>query len=206
MKYTVTGVRSLQTVLKELGPAIREGHRIQSGRPFETMGLSLRELLANWLLCAAVNSVTQPPDRLTFTSDPTGGDGIIVDTVSGETWPTEHVMVPNLPRNSAKDVETLVLEAIAHKHQKGPTYASGKTLVVFLNGGNGAMWFPDSVAHQMPSPLHFEAVWVVGLQGVAADEYVYNVTRLDLSRNHAPAWRVSIGKEFEQWSVEPIVS
>jgi hypothetical protein len=103
-------------------------------------------------------------------------------------------------------VETLILEAIAHKHQKGPTYASGKTLIVFLNEGNGAMWFPDSVARQLPSPLHFEAVWVVGLQSVEAGKYVYNVTRLDLSRGHAPAWRVSIGQEFEQWNVEPIYS
>ena len=206
MRYAVTGITSLQAVLKDLGPFIRDGHRIQSGRPFGKIGLSLRELLANWLLCAAVNSVTRPPDRLSFTSDPMGGDGIIRDTVTEETWPTEHVMVPNLPGNTGKDVAALILEAINHKHRKGPTYAVGKTLVVFLNEGNGAKWFPDTVARQLPSPLHFEAVWVVGLQSVEAGEYVYYATRLDLSRGHAPAWRVRIGQEFDQWQVKPTYS
>lgn len=37
-------------------------------------------------------------------------------------------------------------------------------------------WFPDTVARQLPSPLHFEAVWVVGLQSVEAGVYVYNIT------------------------------
>src|ERR1700688_3848060 len=204
MKYAVTGIKSLQAVLKDLGPFIRDGHLIQSGKTFESMGLNLRELLGNWLLCVAVNSGTTPPDRLSFTSDPLGGDGIIRDAVTEETWPTEHVMVPNLPANAGKDVEALILEAIDHKHKKGPTYARGKTLVVFLNGGNGAKWFPDKVAGQLPSPPHFEAVWVVGLQSVEAGEYVYNIPRLDLSRGHAPVWRVRIGKEFDQWKVEPV--
>jgi hypothetical protein len=204
MKYAVTGIKSLQAVLKDLGPFIRDGHLIQRGQTFESMGLNLRELLGNWLLCVAVNSVTTPPDRLSFTSDPLGGDGIIRDTVTEETWPTEHVMVPNLPDNAGKDVEALILKAIDHKHKKGPTYARGKTLVVFLNEGNGAKWFPDKVAGQLPSPLHFEAVWVVGLQSIDAGEYVYNVTRLDLSRGHALAWRVRISKEFDQWKVEPV--
>lgn len=204
MKYAVTGIKSLQAVLKDLGPFIRDGHLIQRGQTFESMGLNLRELLGNWLLCVAVNSVTTPPDRLSFTSDPLGGDGIIRDTVTEETWPTEHVMVPNRPDNAGKDVEALILKAIDHKHKKGPTYARGKTLVVFLNEGSGAKWFPDKVAGQLPSPLHFEAVWVVGLQSIDAGEYVYNVTRLDLSRGHAPAWRVRISKEFDQWKVEPV--
>jgi hypothetical protein len=204
MKYAVTGIKSLQAVLRDLGPFIRDGHLIQTGQTFESMGLNLRELLGNWLLCVAVNSGTTPRDRLSFTSDPLGGDGIIRDTVTEETWPTEHVMVPNLPANAGKDVEALILEAIHHKHKKGSTYARGKTLVVFLNGGNGAKWFPDKVAGQLPSPLHFEAVWVIGLQSIEAGEYVYNVTRLGLSRGHAPVWRVRIGKEFDQWKVEPV--
>ena len=203
MKYAVTGIKSLQAVLKDLGPFVRDGHLIQRGQTFESMGLSLRELLGNWLLCVAVNSVTTPPDRLSFTSDPLGGDGVIRDSVTEETWPTEHVMVPSLPANAGKDIETLILEAIDHKNKKGPTYARGKTLVVFLNEGSGGRWFPDKVAGRLPEPLHFEASWVVGLHGVEAGEYVYNVTRLDLSRGHAPAWRVGISKEFDQWTVEP---
>jgi hypothetical protein len=206
MKYAVTGIKSLQAVLKDLGPFIRDGHLIQRGQTFGRIGLNLRELLGNWLLCVAVNSVTKPPNRLSFTSDPLGGDGIIRDTVTDETWPTEHVLVPRLSSNAGKSVEALILEAVDHKQKKGPTYAKGKTLVVFLNDGNGRVWLPDNVADRLPSPLHFEAAWVVGLQSAEAGEYVYNVTRLDLSRGHAPVWRVLIGKDFNQWAVEPVLS
>jgi hypothetical protein len=205
MKYQVTHFKSLKDALKELERFIRDGAHLQTGRPSaQLIDLRSREALANWLLCVSVNSVTQP-GRLTFSSDPLGGDGIICDTMTEETWPTEHVMVPDLPGSEAKDVEALILEKVSLKWNRGPTYASGKTLVVFLNAGGGR-WFPDQVARRLPSPLHFEAVWVVGLQGVEADEYIYNVTRLDLSRGHAPAWRVRIGKEFDDWQVEPVSS
>ena len=60
------------------------------------------------------------------------------------------------------------------------------------------------VAEQLPDPLHFEAVWVVSLHGVEAGEYVYNVTRLDLSRGNAPAWCVRIGEDFDSWMVTPV--
>ena len=117
INYPVTGIKSLQAALKDLGPFIRDGHLIQRRQRFESMGLNLRELLGNWLLCVAVNAVLQQPDRLTFTSDPLGGDGVILDTVTGETFLTEHVMVPNLPANAGKAVEALVLEAIDHKNK-----------------------------------------------------------------------------------------
>ena len=140
-------------------------------------------------------------DRLTFTSDPLGGDGIIHDDTTGRTWPTEHVLVPRARGGEAADVETLILNAIRSKRDKGgPAYATGKTLVVFLNAGGGE-WLPNRVARKLPEPLYFEAVWVVALQGVDADEYVYAVTRLDLSQGNAPAWHVRIGRDFDSWEV-----
>ena len=82
-------------------------------------------------------------------------------------------------------------------------YASGKTLVVLLNAAAGK-WLPTKVARQVPEEIDFEAVWVVGLQGVKDGEYVYGVTRLDLSRGNAPVWLVRIAKDFDGWEVEPI--
>jgi hypothetical protein len=203
MKYSVTRFKSLKEAIKELAPYIQNGEHLQTGKPFEQLGgLRSREVLANWLLCAAINSVTQP-DRLTFSSDPVGGDGVICDTATGETWPTEHVLVPSLPNSKVEDAESLILEKIKLKWDKGgAAYAAGKTLVVFLNSG-GELWSPDSVARLLPVPLHFDAVWVVGLQGVESGEYLYAVTRLDLSRGSCPAWRVRIAREFGAWKVEP---
>jgi len=218
MKYQITRFKTLKLCLKELEPCIRNGEHLQTGKPFEQFGgLHSRELLGNWLLCVAVNSTTQP-DRLTFTSDPLGGDGIIVDSVTEETWPTEHVLVPSARAGEGKDADALILEAIEHKQKGGPAYASGKTLVVFLNAAAGE-WFPNKVAKQLPETLAFDAVWVVGLlreplagpqqaagggQGVEAREYVYSVTRLDLRPGNAPTWRVRITKDFDAWEVEPL--
>ncbi len=204
MKYKVTKFKSLHTCIKELEPFIRNGQHLQTGKPFKCFeGLRSRELLANWLLCVAVNSFTQP-DRLTFSSDPTGGDGVIIDSATGETWPTEHVIVPTARPDEKKDIETLILEKINLKQKKGGAeYASGKTLVVFLNADLGE-WYPNKIAKRLPETLDFEAVWVVALQGVEESHYVYNATRLDLSRGNAPIWRIRIWPAFDGWDVTPI--
>jgi hypothetical protein len=199
MKQRVTRFNNLRSCLKELEPFIRNGEHLQTGRPFNRIGLRSREILANWLLCVVANT-TIDPDRLWFSSDPLGGDGIIHDRVTGETWATEHVLVPKARRGAPEQVGALILEAIDKKRSKGgAAYAAGKTLVVFLNAGGA--WLPNAVAEQQPNPLHFEAVWVVSLRGVEADEYVYNVTRLDLSRGNAPTWCVRIGENFDTWKI-----
>jgi hypothetical protein len=205
MKHPTTRFKSLKVALKELEPFIRNGEHLQTGKPFKRFGgLRSRELLANWLLCVAFNYDCRSPDRLTFTSDPLGGDGILYDTESDTSFPTEHVLVPAVRGGKAVDVEALILKAIDRKRKKGwAAYASGKTLVVFLNAGGG-VWHPNRVAKRVPDPLHFAVVWVVGLHHVEAGRYVYGVTQLDLSDGSAPTWLVSIGTDFCTWSIERI--
>ena len=203
MKYPVKRFKSLPVALKELEPFIRNGKHLQTGKPFKKLGgMRSREILANWLLCVAVNSATG--GELTFTSDPVGGDGIICDMATGETWPTEHIIVPRLRAGQTGDAETLILKAIEKKRSKGgAAYATGKTLIVFLDAGAG-VWFPNKVARNLPNPLHFAAVWVVGLQGVEGGEYVYGVTHLDISEWSAPTFLIRIGEDFDSWEVKPI--
>ena len=207
MKYPVTRFKSLDVALKELEPFIRDGEHLQTGKPFEQLhGMRSREALANWLICVAANS-DDGTDRLSFTSDPTGGDGVIYDSRTETTWKTEHVMVPRLrspeAAEAAEQIETRVIEAVALKQGKGAPYASGKQLVVFLNSGCDS-WFPNKVARQLPQPMHFDDVWVVGLQYVDGDEYVYGVTLLDITAGNAPAWRIRIGRNFDGWTVDRI--
>jgi hypothetical protein len=197
--------KSLKIALKELAPFIRDGRHLQVGDVFKKFdGLRSREMLGNWLLCVAVNACVGA-DRLTFTTDPEGGDGLIVDEVNGYVIRTEHVFEPGphpgAPNGRCEDAATLVLEKIAKKNK--PKYA-GQTLVVFCNEGGGTAWYPNKVAKSLPDPLHFEAVWVVALQGVVEGAYTYGVTRLDLRRGNAPAWRVRIAPDFESWQVEPL--
>lgn len=200
MKAKVTRFKNLKVALKELEPFIRNGRHLFIGKPFKRMeGMRSRELLANWLLCVAVNSVTEA-DRLTFTTDPDGGDGLIVDMTTEIAMPTEHVLALKPRSKKPATSDLLILKAITDKQNKGgKAYASGKTLVVFAE--DVGEWFPNKLARQLPDH-DFEAVWVVGVQGVEAGEYVYNVTRLD--RAHAPVWRVRIAENFDAWTVEPV--
>jgi hypothetical protein len=202
MKYPIVGFKSLKEALKELEPFIRNGKHLQTGKPFKKFGgMRSREKLANWLLCVAINATDNR--TLTFSSDPLGGDGIICDPATDETWPTEHVMVPRLRPGQTGDCEALILKAIEQKRSKGGASAAGKTLIVFLEAGGG-IWFPNKVARQLPNPLLFAAAWVVGLHGVSSGEYVYNVTCLDISDGDAPAVSVRVGKDFDSWTVNCI--
>jgi hypothetical protein len=213
MKAQTTQFRSLSVALKELEPFIRNGGHLQTGKPFENFGgLRSRELLANWLLCVTLNAESGD-ERMTFTTDPDGGDGIIYDTEAEQPYPTEHVIVPQVKRkpgegekSDAIDYEALILAAIDQKRSKGgEAYAKGKSLVVFLNAGGDGAWFPNRVARKLPSPLYFAIVWVVGLhQAEAGGEYVYGVTQLDVSEGNAMVWHVRIGKNFDSWRVERV--
>ena len=201
MKYPVKCFKSLPVCLKELERFIRDPQLLLTGRPSKRFGGMLpREMLANWLICVAHNSVTQD-DRLTFTNDPNGGDGIIYDSVAEKAYPTEHVLVLRANSDQAWDIEALILKQVALKWSKGRAYASGKTLVIFLDAGGGK-WSPNKVAKQLPEPLKFEAVWVVGLHKVIAGKYIYGVASLELGVGKVPTWLVRIRKDFGGWMVE----
>jgi hypothetical protein len=213
MKARTKRFRSLSVALKELEPFIRNGEHLQTGKPFENFGgLRSRELLANWLLCVTFNAESGD-ERMIFTTDPDGGDGIIYDAMAEEPYPTEHVMVPKVKRKpgegekcGAIDYEALILAAINQKRSKGgEAYAKGKSLVVFVNAGGDGSWSPNNVARKLPSQLYFAIVWVVGLhQAQAGGEYIYCVTQLDVSEGNAMTWHVRIRKDFDSWQVEAI--
>lgn len=203
MKHRVTRVRNLLLALKELQPFILNGRHLQTGRGFTSLNdMRSREALSNFLICAALDSISFHR-RTIFTSAPdaVGGDGLIHDTVTEVSFPTEHVMVPAIPQTIGRDGGELVLEAIKLKVEKGgAAYATGKTLVVFLFAGVGE-WWPNKVARQLPSPLLFESVWVTGLHGVQRGRYVYDVTRLD---TNSPAFRIRFTPGFDGWEVEGV--
>lgn len=203
MKHHVTRFKSMEIGLKELEPFIRDGMHLQSGKPFKKMGgMRSREAVANWLLCAVVNHTGQR--ELSFTSDPTGGDGVLADAKTGDRFLTEHIMVPRHKGGEGADADALILAAVNQKRDKGgEAYASGKTLVVFLDAPAGE-WFPNRVAKALPDPLYFDDVWVVGLQGVENDEYVYGVTQLDISSGNARVYMVRINSTFAGWAVTAI--
>jgi hypothetical protein len=197
--------KSMAAALKALEPYIRDATHLQTGKPFQNFGdMRSREAVANWLLCATVNAIDGRNMSIASTSDPIGGDGIILDDDTGETFTTEHVMVPRQSGGPSADPHALILKAIGDKQRKGGApYASGKTLVVFVNADTSE-WYPNRAARNLPDPLDFAAVWVISLQGVTGGAYVYNVTHLDISEGDAPAYRVHITKDFDDWKVEVV--
>jgi hypothetical protein len=184
MKLPTKRLKNLTVGLKELERFIREPQLLQTGKKIPNFGDMLpRELLANWLLCAVLEHEKGAPDRMTVaaTTDPDGGDGIIVDTVTEDAWMTEHVIVPANDGGPDVDLHALILKQIEHKRKKGgAAYASGKTLVVFLNAGTSGEWKPNRVARALPDPLEFAAAYVVGLHlAPATGEYIYGVAQLE---------------------------
>jgi hypothetical protein len=202
MKYPVRQFVSLEVALKALEPFVRDASQLQSGKPFNNFGeMRPREAWANWLVCIAANSTGEKD--LTFTSDPIGGDGIIIDKKTCDVFPTEHIMVSR-HGSEGKGTQTLVVAAIAQKQGKGgAAYASGKTLIVFLDSGSGE-WFPNRTAKALPKPLDFAAVWVVDFQGVKDGCYTYGVTLLDVGNGDAPIWVIRVAADFGSWTVSRV--
>lgn len=107
MKYQVTRFKSLPVALKEIEPLVRDPRHLHTGKPFERFGgMRPREMLANWLLCATFQQIEGR--ELMFYSDPVGGDGIIRDEATGETWQTEHVYVSQ--HSKGPEAKSLILD------------------------------------------------------------------------------------------------
>lgn len=201
MRYQVRQFESMKLALKDLEQFIKNPALLRTGRPLKQFGDMLpREVLANWLLCATVNAVKGTSISLLKRSDRRRRDN------SGgsdqRTLPTEHTMVSTFNQREGADAQILILEAIEKKRTKGgAAYASGKTLVVFLDL-DGTVWFPSSVARALPNPLHFATVWAVCfLKRTDDGEYIYAVTHLDVSEGDAPTFLVRIAKDFDAWNV-----
>jgi hypothetical protein len=196
MNHPVAFFKSLEVALKELEQFVRDDTLLLTGDPLRQLGgMRPREALANWLLCAALSEASEV--SLMFSSDPTGGDGVIFDTETHyEVALTEHVIV--LPRDEA-NVEALILLAVEEKRALGKSYASGKTLVVYV-AANGILR-ANVVAQQLPDPLFFADVYVARREGIEGGEYLYSVAFLDLAEGEAPVWLVRIAQDFTSWTV-----
>jgi hypothetical protein len=199
MRVAVRQFKSLAIGLKELEPFVKDGRHLRSGPPFKSIGLRSREAFANWLLCA-VGNYESGTERLMFSSDPLGGDGIITDKETGANMLTEHVYVPSPMGKNVGAVEALIVKAVEHKRKKGMAYARGKTLIV-LSDAVGR-WSPNRAARRVGGAHQFEAVWVLHLERTVNGRYAYCVTHLDLTDGDAPVWKVEIAADFNRWVVK----
>lgn len=139
MRHQVTAIQDLKSLLGDIVPFIKDSRFLQNGREVSNFRQRPREILANWLICAAGNC-EDGPDAWTFSIDPMGGDGLIVKRSTSVGWPTEHVFIPAPKTLHNESVEDQIISAVKHKQQKGETYARGKHLVIFAYAEGGPWW------------------------------------------------------------------
>ncbi len=128
MKFDVKAFKNMEIALSEIWPRISAAE-LKNGRPVEKFGnLFPREILANWLLCAALNSERQPYEQLVFTTNPESmiGDGVIYDQKGKAAWRFEHVYVRPQSSTEPPTIEALISSAVGDKQQKAtrPTPAA----------------------------------------------------------------------------------
>ncbi len=198
MRLLLTQIRDLKVVLKDIERHVKNPDFLRKGREFSNFSLRPREVLANWLLCT-VGNWESGNDNLTFSNDPTGGDGIVFNRKDGAAILTEHVFVPEPKDKNAASVEQLIVKAVEHKEKKGEQYAKGKDLVVFSEAVG--LWYPNRATRRIAGTHHFNSVRVVHLEKSDKKEYVYCVSLLDIRNGNAPSWKVFINYDFTAWTV-----
>ena len=200
VRHKVTTIRDLKSLLNDIVPLIKDPRYLYKGRELRNFRLRPREILANWLICS-VKNYEVGPDKWTFSTDPTGGDGLIVERSTGIGWRTEHVFIPTLESSQNDSVEDLMIKAVEHKHLKGEAYAEGKQLVIFADVTRGK-WFPNQVGQRIKGQHGFDSVWAAGLEQPDGNNYEYWVICFD--KLPSQVWKVSIDIEIIEWNVERI--
>ena len=141
--------------------------------------------------------------QFTFSDDPTGGDGVLIDKETGTTYLTEHVYIPSPEyRKTTESVEDLMIDAVRHKARKGKAYAEGKFLVIFSD--TIGRWFPNRVGRSIEGIHDFVSAFAVGLESGYDSGYVYWATRFFTAPYKCPTFRVHISSDFSQWHVERV--
>jgi hypothetical protein len=191
-------IRDLKVVLKDFEGMIKNPHFLRVGRPIKNFRLLPREAWANWLLCV-VGNFQNGNDQLTFSEDPSGGDGVILNKRSREFMLTEHVFIPEPRTGDAKTVEDYMIMALEHKVKKGENYAKGKHLIIFSEAIG--WWYPNRVAKRIVGAHSFSSVWAVALQSGDENGYYYSVAQLVIDNANAPSWRVEIPFDFSDYGV-----
>jgi len=192
----ITEIIDLKMVLKDMEPWIKDPRFLRVGRALTNFKLRPREVLSNWLICAAAN-YHNGNDHVTFADHSASNDGLIRDKTTGNYILTEHVFIPETKDRTTKTVEDFIIEAVEHKARKGVPYAQGKNLVIFSEAIG--VWVPNRVGRKIAGKHNFDCVWSVSLAKTLQIEYVYNVVKF--YEYHSPIWKVTINLDFTGWQV-----
>ncbi|MDQ5957486.1 MAG: hypothetical protein QG614_461 [Patescibacteria group bacterium] len=191
-------IKDLRIVLKDFEPMVKDPRFLRNGRQIPNFSLLPREAWANWLLCVVLRDFFGRD--ITFAEDE-ATDGIIYDRDTDQWFITEHVSaLDTLGPHSNLKGEARVLHAIQHKISRGPEYAYGKRLIVFIE--NAELWYPNRVGRAVHGTHNFDAIYCIGISSVTDEGYTYFVAQLH--NVNSPAWEVFVNYDFTNWTVRRV--
>lgn len=196
-------IKSMLAGLSELRPHVIDRRQILSGSPIRNFeNIRPRELLGNWVLCAALNE-NAGLERFFIASDSTGSDGVIFDSLEDRPYFTEHVLALNLSASEKENGEENIVMAINKKRNKGGlAYGKGKILVVLAEGIGE--WKPNIVRRLIEGDFVFDDIWVFGLCSANDQRYTYGISRIDRSDLNCPTWIIEIMSDFASFETTRI--
>ena len=188
-------ISNFHVALKDMEKYVKDPRWLWYGRDFSNFSLRPREVWPLWLLCVVVNQV----DNADFTFGETDDcDGVILDKRTGELTMVESVAAMDFPNTKLSKGEDRVIEAIMHKASKGKAYATGKALIVFMDGAD--RYEPNKIAKAVVNKHHFDAIYVVSLiNDKGGTEYSYSV--MALNDSDALISIVRIESDFSNWQL-----
>lgn len=195
-------IKDFKIALKDLEPLVKDPRFLWKGRELGNFSLRPREVWGNWLVCVVLRKIHGRD--ITFMDDD-NGDGFIVDKEKGVIVQTEHVCALEIPEGKKWPTgENRVIDAINLKIGKGSEYAAGKVLIVFFDGAG--RFYRNKIRESIYGKHNFEAVFCVGLLESNDDSYSYAVTEFRNSfGDKSRTFEVSINKDFNYWTVTPIL-
>jgi hypothetical protein len=194
-------IKDFKIALKDMEPYVKNPNYLIKGREFSNFSLRPREAWANLLLCIVLRKLYG--DALTFAEDP-AGDGFVVNLITDEVIPTEHVSALENPLNPLPKGESRVINAINSKIERGPEYAEGKWLVVFFDGAE--RFYRNKIREAVKERHNFGSIFCIGLLTSDENGYTYIITEFkESSGDKSASFKVEINPNFTDWKITQIM-
>lgn len=194
-------VRNLNEYLKIIiEPIVKNPDRIISGRKLPNIGLTPREVLGLFLVCAVGRYISN--EEWTLASDPDEGDGIIFCPTgprAEEGFAVEQVYIPSFETGNLTE---LALSRIDDKSSKGTEYGKDRHLIIYCDKHD--LLDHQKIKQELNTNHIFCSFWLIGKS--SQDSWSYFVACPKTTIDPIMAYEVTINNDFDGWAVNPLGS
>lgn len=178
-----------------LKPILNTPGALRKSKKWKNIGLSSRELLGLFLVCAAGCELTG--EDWTISTDPETDDGVVVCRTpprEGEAFATEQTYIPSFAQG---DINDLILEAIKAKSSLGENYGKDRHLIVYCDK-KGSLNH-QSIKRNIASNNIFSSYWVIAR--MSPDNWEFIVANIKAMEDIPRAFKVTLHNDFKDWSI-----